>query len=561
MKSLFGNGNSGLKKYSLSFLLSMLIPTLGMSGSARSAERIYASYSALELSIPVTALEKFAQTGKVEQELSIYRRYLKPEQIKELHRILTSPIKIHPVAVSQFLYTQQGELLLRKLGNVIKTRSRQPKPGFYALRAALILASQEPGGLTLLNVLRKYPTGSIHIDMARTLGIASELEKMVRETNRAIATISQKSQMEAANTPFPKNNFQLANLRRPGRVKWQKIKPIKFQDLPRNRTLLTDVYLPQTKTKAPVIVISHGLGSDSSNFSYLASHLASHGFAVVVPNHPGSNAKKIALFAEGRTGELTKPNEFYDQPLDIKFLLDRLENYSPLKNRLDVQQVGVFGQSFGGYTALALAGAKLDYDRIQKDCHPQTVNKTLNLSLLLQCRALKVENKHRGQDLRDRRVKAVIAVNPITSTVFGQSGLSQVQIPVMVVASSDDTVAPALYEQILPFSWITNPQKYLALLSGGTHFSAIGNGSSASEAVELPSQLIGDNPQQARSYMKSLSMPFFGTYVVGSSQYRRYLNAGYAQLISRQSIGLSLIRSLTKTDFTQKLERETKTRG
>ena len=46
----------------------MLIPTLVMSESARSAERIYASYSALELSIPVTALEIFAQKGEIDGE-------------------------------------------------------------------------------------------------------------------------------------------------------------------------------------------------------------------------------------------------------------------------------------------------------------------------------------------------------------------------------------------------------------------------------------------------------------------------------------------------------------
>ena len=533
----------------------MLIPTLVMSESARSAERIYASYSALELSIPVTALEIFAQKGEIDGELSIYRRFLQPEQIKELHRILTSPIKVHPVAVSQFLHTQQGELLLRRLGEVIKTRSRKAKPGFYALRSALIFASQEPEGLTLLNVLRKYPTGSIHIDLARTLGIASDLEKMIRETNRAIATVSQQSEMEAANLPLShRNNAKIRNLRRPGKWKWQKIPPLRLFDLSRKRPLLTDVYLPQTRTKAPVIVISHGLGSDSSNFRYLASHLASHGFAVVVPNHPGSNSKEWQEFLNGRTREVSKRNEFYDRPLDVKFILDRLESYPHLKNRLDLERVGVFGQSFGAYTALALGGANVDYARLQKDCQPQAVKETLILSLLLQCHALKVQKKNRSQDLRDLRVKAVIAVNPITSSVFGRSGLSQVQVPVMLVASSDDTVAPALYEQILPFPWITNCQKYLALLTGGTHFSVIGNGKPGSEAVELPSKLIGDNPQQARSYMKFLSVPFFSSYAVGHSQYKQYLNAGYANVISQQSMGLNIVKSLGHMDLAQRLK-------
>lgn len=553
MKSLFGNENSVLKRCSLPFLLSILIPTLGMSESARSAERIYAFYSALKLSIPVTALERFAQKGEIDRDLSIYQKYLQPEQIKELHRVLTSPIKVHPAAVSQFLYTQQGELLLRRLGEVIKTRPKRRKPGFYALRSALILASQEPGGLTLLNVLRKYPTVSIYIDLARTLGIASELEEMVRQTNQAIATVSQQSEMEAAGLPFlHRNNIKISNLRRSGKWKWQKIPPLRLLDLSRKRVLITDVYIPETRTKAPVIVISHGLGSDSSNFRYLASHLASHGFAVIVPNHPGSNSKEWQELLNGVTEEVNKRNEFYDHPLDIKFILDCLESYPNLNNRLNLEQVGVFGQSFGGYTALVLAGAKVDYIRLEKDCQPQIVKQTLNLSLLLQCRAIKVEEVNRSQDLRDQRVKAVIAVNPITSSVFGKSGLSQVQVPVMLVASSDDTVAPALYEQILPFALINKRQKYLALIAGGTHFSVIGNGKQVSNALESSPQLMGDNPQQARSYMKSLSVPFFSTYAVGKSQYKRYLNAGYAKVISQQPMGLNIVKSLENIDLVQK---------
>jgi len=149
-------------------------------------------------------------------------------------------------------------------------------------------------------------------------------------------------------------------------------------------------------------------------------------------------------------------------------------------------------------------------------------------------------------NLQDKRVKAVIAVNPLTSSILGEAGLNQIQTPVMIVASSNDTIAPALYEQIRPFPWIATSQKYLVVLSGGTHFSVIGTGSSASEQVALPSKVVGNAPNQARRYMNVLSLPFFETYVAGTSKYTSYLNAAYAKSISHQSLRLSLIQSLQK---------------
>jgi hypothetical protein len=350
MNNLFGHWISALRKNSLWLVLSMLLPTLGFGNSATAAERIYASYSAFERSISVTALEKYARNGVLDDDLAVYAEYLKKDQLQQLRRGLLSPIKVNPVAVSQFLYTPQGEFLLQRLGEVIKTESRQPKPGFHALRSALILASTEPGGLTLLNLLRKYPSSGIYIDLSRTLAMTAELEKLVNETNRAITAVSQKSNAEAATIRLPLDS-QLPDLRRKGRFISQK-QTLKFFDSLRKRFLLTDVYLPNVQSRVPVIVISHGLGSDSSNFEYLGNHLASHGFAVVVPNHPGSDTKQLRSLLGGSTSEVAQADEFKNRPLDVKYILDQLQELSRtdarFKGRLNLQRVGVFGQSFGG---------------------------------------------------------------------------------------------------------------------------------------------------------------------------------------------------------------------
>ncbi|WP_071190486.1 alpha/beta hydrolase [Trichormus sp. NMC-1] len=552
MKSWFGNWTRSVKRNSLLLVLSILLPTFGISHSVMAAEKIYTSYSLLEVSFPVISLEVYAKTGLIDNELAVYQRYISLQQLQELRPILLGSLKISPAVASQFLYTQQGEFLVRRLAELIKTKSRLPESEFHALRSAIILAAGEPEGLTLLNLLRKYPSSNIHINLADSLEICGELEKLISQTNHAIALVQQKSDLETATIPNVTLS-QLPNLQTKGNFQAKKY-ILKFFDFNRNRLLLTDVYFPNVQHSASVIVISHGLGLDSSNFRYLANHLASQGFAVVVPNHPHSRQSLL----KSKTSDLVEPGEFTDRPLDIKYILDQLEKANQFdanfKGRLNLQQVGVFGQSFGGYTALALAGARINFEQLEKDCTPAGLRNTWNMSLMLQCRALELPNKSEKEDnLRDERVTAAIAVNPITSSIFGQAGLNQIQTPVMLVGSSEDTVAPALFEQILPFSWLTNSQKYLVLLLGGTHFSTIGNGNSGSQQVALPAEMVGD-AILARAYIKALSLPFFQAYVAQRPEYLPYLNANYAKLISTQSLGLSLVQSLSSQELSPVLD-------
>ncbi|MDM9384231.1 alpha/beta fold hydrolase [Chlorogloeopsis sp. ULAP01] len=545
MNSFFGKWTSILKKSWVLLVLSMLLPTFGLSYSALTAQRIYASYSVLEYSIPVADLEKFAKHGVVDEELAFYLQFLKPKQIQELRQALITPIKVHPVAVSQFLYTPLGEFLLHRLTEAIKTKSRKPKAGFAALRSALILAAKEPDGLTLMNLVRKYPSSSIQIDLARTLNIVTEVGKMLAQTNRAVAAVSEQEAKEAATIPSLSNLSHLPDLTAQGRFELTK-QTLKFFDPARTRLLVTDIYLPNILTKIPVILISHGLGTDSSNFQYLATHLASHGFAVIVPNHSGSDTEQLRSLSDAKAADVAMSAEIYQQPLDVKYILNQLQADSRFNNRLNLQQVGVFGQSLGAHTALTLAGAKINFEQLKRDCNQKVLKQTWNLSLLLQCRALAIRDRNGEEhNLYDERVKAVIAVNPITSSIFGEAGLRQIQAPVMIVASSDDAIAPAAYEQILPFSWIANSQKYLVLLRGGTHFSVIGEGKASTEQATFPLGLVGDNPQQAHRYINALSLPFFKNYVAGIPKYSPYLNATYAKSISNQAMGLSLIQSLT----------------
>jgi len=527
----------GIALLNLGFLL---LPGVVTPKPAVGAERLYISYGPLEFSVPVSALETYAKEGRVEAELTTYANYLDEKQLAQLRRFLTTRADITPVAVSQFLYSPQGEILLTRIGEVIQTKANQP--GFYAIRAAMIQAAADPQGLTLLNVLKKFPTYGIQINSARGFEIVEQLTTQIRQTQVAIAAVQTQFAAEAS-TSTSVNFSQLSDLRQPGSVKWTK-QTITLRDTRRGRNFPTDIYLPQLGGRtAPVIVISHGLGNDRTAFEYLAQHLASYGFAVAVPEHPGSNARRVAELITGLAREVSPPREFVDRPFDVKFLLDQLE--TSFRGQLNLQQVGVIGQSFGGYTALALAGAQLNFEKLQADC--LNLEESLNVSLLLQCQALLLPP---GQyQLQDQRIKAAIAINPVDSSLFGQEQLSQIKVPLMMVASSADTVTPAISEQLQPFTWLTTPNKYLVVMERATHFSTIQDTLSGTGVVPLPPQALGPDPAIAFGYMKALSLAFCKTYVANDSTYLPYLSSSYAQVLSEYLMPLNVVQSLTPSQL------------
>jgi len=548
-----------LKSASIALSL-LLFPATGVQ-TAAAADRIYATYGAFESSVAIEDLAEFAKTGQIEGGLIDYARRLNPSQLARLRRILTAPVALSPVAISQFLYSSIGETLLQRLGQIIQTEARLP--GFYAIRSALILAAAENRqGFNLIDVLRQFPTDGIRVDLGQSLGIVEELQALINRTNQAIALVQRQSAAAAINRQ-PANFSQLPDLRQTGSFSWTK-RTLELYDSSRDRAFIADFYLPketgdrrqetegrqgsnyQLPTPGsrlfPVIVISHGLGSDRNSFRYLAQQLASYGFTVAVPEHPNSNSQQLRSLLNGRASAVTPPREFINRPLDVSYLLDvlaQLDRADP-SFALNLQQVGVVGHSFGGYTALALAGAKLNFAQLQQDC--KNLNDTFNLSLLLQCRVLELPRTQ--YNLQDRRIKAAIAINPIVSGVFGQAGLSQIKVPVTIASSSADKVAPALPEQILPFTWLSAKNKYLLLLADGTHFSAADKSDPDTEPLPIPESLIGPEPALAHRYLRAWSVAFFETYIAGSQQYRPYLSADYARAISQLPLTLSLVQSL-----------------
>jgi predicted dienelactone hydrolase len=512
-----------------------------------------------EFTIPITELAKFAQDGTVSEGLSFYLDRMPPEQKADFRQFLNQRFPLSHVTISQFTYSPIGQILVRRLGTFLKTDDFQN--GFYALRAALILSAADAEGLTPINMLKKFPVNIIRLDLPLGLQAYSEISQLLDKKDDAIAAIEQEAEKVAATNPFSiatvsgtSTASTLPDLRQQGEFKWR-VRNFSFVHPERKLTVPAQIYLPlDITTPVPVIVISHGAASNPDTFAYLSKHLTSHGFAVATLEHPGTGTKDVRAFL---TGFQSAPNsnDMIYRPLDIKYLLDDLERQVKIDPsiRIDLQNVGIIGQSLGGYTALALSGAELNFAEIQRVCgQPEPNVLSFNISILLQCQVtnLSVAN----YTLSDRRIKAVLAVNPFTSTMFGKQGMSQIQIPIMIVSSGDDVFTPAIPEQVFPFIWLTAPTKYLVLVKQGTHFSFLANGNEG-DLVTLPQGLIGPDPNISQSYLKAIGLAFFKAHLDNQSQFRPYLSSGYVKTISNSAIPISLVNAFSEESLLQAIDR------
>ena len=546
-----------MRKKLLKIIIMTLLASLGTVSMALKpkpslgAERISFSLPVFgEFHLSVDSLEVFAKEGKITPEFAFYANRLEPQILSQLRRALQQKFDVSHVTVSRMTNMPMGEDFLKSIGKAIYTHP--DRNGIYAIRSALILAAADAEGLTAINVMRHFPTREIQLDTQLIIALIQDTADFLQYNDTSVEAISQVAKSEA--TLVQELDFeQMPDLRQAGSYSVaQKAMTFKIDRVRQTTSGLSefynldaDVYLPEGQTKpAPLAVITHGLGSSRSHFQYLAEHLASHGYIVVVPEHIGSNSEYKEALLRGELSVDVSPLEFYSRPLDVTYLLDEIENHSAFQGLIDWEKVGVLGHSFGGYTALALAGAPLNRERINQIC--QQDQPTLNSSILLQCRASSLPSGN--YDLADPRIKASLAFNPVTSSVLGPESMSQIAIPTMILGGSKDVVAPFIEEQAHPFLWLKTENKYLGVMVGGGHNSISGDEGDS----DLSGILKGSvGSELARNYLKAMGLAFLEVYLRDRSDYQPYLNSTYTQTISPAETPLYLVKSLAPEQLEQ----------
>lgn len=545
-------------------VLATLLSLGGLSAihpAATAADRLTLYYSSLQFSLSIDALETYAETGEITSEFAPYARWLDESELTQLRQVLQQRIDEKSALVAHFTYMDMGEAFLQRLGHLIQTESGLN--GFYALRSALILAAaDQTNGLTLLNVFEHFPGQEIRIDASTLRHLFKEIQFLSQAQSTIVEAVAQQSDREADDSHLSQvfRLSQLPDIRQSGSFNVSKQQISIDVAAPRltaigpvnSYALEVDVYLPEHPAQsvslgpAPLVIVSHPLAAHPSDFAYLGNHLASQGIAVAIPDHPGSDRAYMQAFLRREVPNMLDAAEYVHRTEDMTRLLNELETLTATETAwsqaIDLQRVGVMGYSLGGTTALALAGAPINQTRLAQTC-ATNADITLNLSILLQCVARSLPSA--SSNLADSRIKAVMAIYPPASAIFGTESISQITLPTMMVAASQDRLAPMITEQLQPFLALPTPDKYLALLHPANHFTANALGTENRLPEFLKSDSPRPDPTTARHYLQALSTAFFWVYLGGRSDYLPYLSATYAQTISQGEPHLYLTQHLT----------------
>jgi predicted dienelactone hydrolase len=184
----------------------------------------------------------------------------------------------------------------------------------------------------------------------------------------------------------------------------------------------------------PLVLFSHGNDGIRFQSFFFASHLASHGYVVVCPDHHGNT------FVDALLG-IVDPNVIVNRPLDMSFLIDQFsaftaETGNTFDGAIDTARIGASGHSFGGYTVFAIAGG------------------TSPLGTFT-----------------DPRVRAILPQAP--AAPFPPEFFGTIAIPTLILGGSIDETTPFDSQQLAPFQALPSGAAVVGLaeLTDAGHFT------------------------------------------------------------------------------------------
>ena len=274
-----------------------------------------------------------------------------------------------------------------------------------------------------------------------------------------------------------------------------------LHDSARNRDVPLKIYYPKTSEaeRFPVLIFSHGAGGSKDGYGYLGRYWAANGYVVLHPTHLGSDRSLLKrgrpLYDLRAVGRMVKEkSNLVNRPKDISFILDtlpKLEELVPaLSGHLDPTQVGVGGHSFGAYTSMAVAGAK-------------------------------VYSSSTGPiGFEDTRVKAFLALSPQGpgGWAFKEDSWDLIHRPMFMMTGTQDKGL----ENGEPYQWrlkayghLRPGHKYLAVIQGANHMDF------------ADAQFNGNiRDPRVQEWIKKATLLYWDAYVKSDRELQQTLKAG-----------------------------------
>jgi len=229
--------------------------------------------------------------------------------------------------------------------------------------------------------------------------------------------------------------------------------------------------------KHPLILLSHGWGGNAVRMAWLEAGLAAKGAIVVGVNHPNST-----------TGDLQYQSALnhWTRVEDMSAALDYVLKAPEFATAIDPTRIYAAGYSYGGWTALSMAGLKGRREGFEQYCRAAGDGSQF-------CRELKRE----GVDIatldrtkyeasyKDKRIAAVVTIDPGLTWGLTRDDVAGLDVPVLLIGlgqgkdrleATDTSATGSNFEALYPVAKVEQ-------IVPAMHFTALGLCKPKGEAI------------------------------------------------------------------------------
>lgn len=176
----------------------------------------------------------------------------------------------------------------------------------------------------------------------------------------------------------------------------------------------------------PLVVLSHGMYGNARNQAWLAAELTAAGYIVAAIDHPGTSTF------------LRDPDdarELWERPQDITRTIDHLLAEDVLGTQVDPERIYMAGHSLGGLTAVMLAGARYDPERIDGFCADSADDLVCGILAMWEVARTDADREIIAQDWSNPRLAGIAVFDLGGTQAFAPESFADVEVPMLVIGA------------------------------------------------------------------------------------------------------------------------------
>ncbi|KZL13686.1 prolyl oligopeptidase family serine peptidase [Pseudovibrio sp. Ad37] len=232
----------------------------------------------------------------------------------------------------------------------------------------------------------------------------------------------------------------------------------------------------------PVVLLSHGWGGNYARMAWLSAGLVSRGAIVVAVNHPNTTTFDF---------DYASALDHWTRAEDMSAALDYVLQDPIFAPIIDETRIFATGLSYGGWTALSLAGVQGSRDGFFDYCKTAGAGSQFCNELTAEGVDITAIDQDRYEaSYRDPRISGVAAIDPGLTWDLAPQDVQDVTVPLLLVGlgegthrlnATDTSAMGSNFEALVP-------QASVKTIAPATHFTALGLCKPAGEALLIEEQ-------------------------------------------------------------------------